>query len=121
MRILCFNIDEEFIKYGICNENYELIETHKTPSDDYKNPDALVEKLSEITSGYGNIDKTAISIMGWVNSKTGVVISPAIFGEDKEVPLKDLIEKKTNNLHVFHALRMEIFHNSPLYERHCTL
>ena len=96
MKILCFNIDEDFIKYGICNENYELIETHKTPSDEYKSKDSLIGKLADIANGYSNISRIAVSITGWVNSDTGVVSSPAIFGSEEEIPLKDLIEGKAH-------------------------
>ena len=96
MKTLCFNIDEDFIKYGICDEQYKLLETHKLPTEKFTGKATIINQICKIINSYEQIKQVAISITGRVNSETGVVTLSSVFKDYYEVKLKEEIEKKTN-------------------------
>jgi glucokinase-like ROK family protein len=99
MRILTFDIGGTFIKYGICNEKFELLETHKVPTEAKKGGQALIEKVIDIVESYDNIDRVAISTAGQVDSKEGIVVySTGNIPYYTGMMVKSLIENKTGIL-----------------------
>lgn len=44
MRILVFDIGGTFIKYAICDENFNLSDKNKVPTEAEKGGQALIEK-----------------------------------------------------------------------------
>lgn len=74
MRILTFDIGGTFIKYGILNENFEILEKHKVPTEAQKGGQDLMERVIKIIETYDDIDRVAISTAGQVDSKNGIVV-----------------------------------------------
>ena len=96
MRILTFDIGGTFIKYGLCNQSFKLLETHKVPTDAQKGGQALIEKIIDISEGYENIDRVAISTAGQVDSENGIVVySTDNIPYYTGMMVKKLIENKT--------------------------
>lgn len=96
MRILTFDVGGTFIKYGVCDDNFEFIEKHKVPTDAKRGGQALVEKIIDIVETYDNIDRVAISTAGQVDSKRGIIVHstdniPYYTG----MMVKKIIENKT--------------------------
>jgi glucokinase-like ROK family protein len=96
MRILTFDIGGTYIKYGICDENFNLIENHRIPTEAKKGGQVLIEKIIEIIESFKNIDRVAISTAGQVDSKHGIVLHstdniPYYTG----MMVKKIIENKT--------------------------
>ncbi|HJO93039.1 MAG TPA: ROK family protein [Victivallales bacterium] len=77
MKILGFDIGGTFIKYGILDENGNIISKDKlpTPKSNCKNtiPDLLSFKANELKQKY-NIDAIGISTAGQVDSSKGEII-----------------------------------------------
>ncbi len=96
MRILTFDIGGTFIKYGLCDQSFKLLETHKVPTDAQKGGQALIEKIIDIIEGYEDIDRVAISTAGQVDSKNGIVVySTDNIPYYTGMMVKKLIENKT--------------------------
>ncbi|MBR7060674.1 MAG: ROK family protein [Eubacterium sp.] len=96
MKILAFDIGGDFIKYGICNEKFKLLETHKIPTHAEEGGQALIERLIEIIESYDGIDRIAVSTAGQVDSKNGIVVySTAKIPYYTGMMVKKLIENKT--------------------------
>lgn len=96
MRILTFDIGGTNIKYGICNEDFKLIEKHSTPTEAQKGGQAIIEKVIDIIDSYDNIDRVAISTAGQVDSEKGIVVySTGNIPYYTGMMVKSLIENKT--------------------------
>ncbi len=96
MRILTFDIGGTNIKYGICDENYKLIETHKIPTDAEKGGQELIEKIIGIVESYKDIDRVAVSTAGQVDSENGIVVySTGKIPYYTGMMVKKIIENKT--------------------------
>lgn len=74
MRILAFDIGGTFIKYSLCNENFELSQSQKVETDAKIGGRKIIEKVIEIIKTYENIDRIAVSTAGQVDSKTGKIV-----------------------------------------------
>lgn len=96
MRILTFDIGGTNIKYGICNEDFKLIETHKIPTEAQKGGQVLIEKIISIVESYQNIDRVAVSTAGQVDSENGIVVySTGNIPYYTGMMVKKLIENRT--------------------------
>ena len=96
MRILTFDIGGTNIKYGVCNDKFELTETHKIPTEAQKGGQALIEKIIGIIESYENIDRVAISTAGQVDSENGIVVySTDNIPNYTGMIVKKLIENRT--------------------------
>ncbi len=97
MRILAFDIGGTFIKYAICDENFNLTDKNKVPTDAKKGGQAIIEKIIDIILSYENIDRVAISTAGQVDSENGIVVySTDNIPYYTGMMVKKLIENKTN-------------------------
>ena len=74
MKILCFDIGGTFIKYAICNENFELSDKKKVPTNAKDGGQVIIKRIIEIIESYDNIDRVAISTAGQVDSENGIVV-----------------------------------------------
>jgi predicted NBD/HSP70 family sugar kinase len=97
MKILAFDIGGTDIKYALCDENYNLTQINKVPTEAEKGGMALVEKVISIIEQFDDIDRVAISTAGQIDSDSGVVVYatdniPKYTG----VKIKEIIEEKTN-------------------------
>lgn len=96
MRILAFDIGGTFIKYAICDENFNLTDKNKVPTDAQKGGQALIEKIIDIILSYDEIDRVAISTAGQVDSENGIVVySTDNIPYYTGMMVKKLIENKT--------------------------
>lgn len=96
MRILTFDIGGTNIKYGICDENFKLIEKHSVPTEAQNGGQALIEKIIDIIETYDNIDRVAVSTAGQVDSEKGIVVySTGNIPYYTGMMVKSLIENKT--------------------------
>ena len=96
MKILTFDIGGDFIKYGICNENFKLLETHKIPTEAEKGGQVLIERIIGLIESYDDIDRIAVSTAGQVDSKNGIVVySTAKIPYYTGMMVKKLIENRT--------------------------
>lgn len=97
MKILTFDIGGTFIKYGVCNEKFELIEKHKIPTEAEKGGQRLIEKIINIITTYDDIDRIAISTAGQVDSENGIVVySTGNIPYYTGMMVKKIIENKTS-------------------------
>lgn len=97
MKILTFDIGGTFIKYGICNENFKIIEKHKIPTEAEKGGQKLIEKIISIIDTYENIDRIAVSTAGQVDSEHGIVVySTGNIPYYTGMMVKKIIENKTS-------------------------
>ena len=96
MRILTFDIGGDFIKYGVCNEKFKLLETHKIPTEAEKGGQELIEKIISIVESYKKIDRVAVSTAGQVDSEHGIVVySTGKIPYYTGMMVKKLIENRT--------------------------
>lgn len=96
MRILAFDIGGTFIKYAICDENFNLSDKNKVPTEAEKGGQALIEKIIDIILSYDDIDRVAISTAGQVDSENGIVVySTDNIPYYTGMMVKKLIENKT--------------------------
>ena len=96
MRILTFDIGGTFIKYGICNEKFRMLETHKIPTEAEKGGQDLIERIIGIVESYEKIDRVAVSTAGQVDSENGIVVySTGKIPYYTGMMVKKLIENKT--------------------------
>lgn len=97
MRILAFDIGGTFIKYGLCDENFNLTNKEKTPTEAQNGGKAIIEKVISIIKTFDNIDRIAISTAGQVDSENGTIVYstgniPSYTGTE----IKSLIESETS-------------------------
>lgn len=96
MRILTFDIGGTFIKYGVCDEKFNLLEEHKVPTEAQKGGQKLIEKIIGIVESYDNIDRVGISTAGQVDNKNGIVVySTGNIPYYTGMMVKKLVENKT--------------------------
>lgn len=96
MNILTFDIGGTNIKYGLCNDRFELVEKHSIPTEAHKGGQVLIEKVIDIIESYDNIDRVAISTAGQVDSEKGIVVySTGNIPYYTGMMVKKLIENKT--------------------------
>lgn len=74
MRILTFDIGGTNIKYGLCNEKFELSDLHTIPTEASKGGQYIIDKVIDIIETYTDIDRVAISTAGQVDSENGIVV-----------------------------------------------
>ena len=74
MRILTFDIGGTNIKYGLCNEKFELSDLHTIPTEASKGGQYIIEKVIDIIETYTDIDRVSISTAGQVDSENGIVV-----------------------------------------------
>lgn len=74
MRILTFDIGGTNIKYGLCNEKFELSDLHTIHTEASKGGQYIIEKVIDIIETYTDIDRVAISTAGQVDSENGIVV-----------------------------------------------
>lgn len=96
MRILCFDIGGTFIKYGLCDENFNLLEKDKIPTLAENGGQSIIERVIEIIEQYDGIDRVAVSTAGQVDSENGIVVySTDNIPYYTGMRVKSLIENKT--------------------------
>ncbi|MBQ8077079.1 MAG: ROK family protein [Eubacterium sp.] len=96
MKILTFDIGGDFIKYGVVNEKFKLLETHKVPTEAQKGGQRLIERIIDIIESYKGIDRVAVSTAGQVDSENGIVVySTGKIPYYTGMMVKRLIENKT--------------------------
>ena len=100
MRILAFDIGGTFVKYCICikdeNDNFELTQTDKMPTEAQKGGQDLIERIIDVIESYDDIDRIAISTAGQVDSENGIVVySTGNIPYYTGMMVKKIIENKT--------------------------
>lgn len=96
MKILCFDIGGTFIKYALCNENFELSDKKKVPTNAKDGGQVIIKRIIEIIESYDNIDRVAISTAGQVDSENGIVVySTDNIPYYTGMMVKSIIENKT--------------------------
>lgn len=96
MRILCFDIGGTFIKYGLCDENFNLLEKDKIPTLAENGGQSIIERVIGIIEQYDGIDRVAVSTAGQVDSENGIVVySTDNIPYYTGMRVKSLIENKT--------------------------
>lgn len=100
MKILAFDIGGTFVKYGICikdeNDNFELTQTEKMPTEAHKGGQDLIERIIDVIESYDDIDRIAISTAGQVDSENGIVVySTDNIPYYTGMMVKKIIENKT--------------------------
>lgn len=74
MRTLVFDIGGTEIKYGIVNENGEILDRYSIATNAKRGGKVILDNVVEIISSFKNIDKIGISTAGQVNPETGSII-----------------------------------------------
>lgn len=74
MKILSFDIGGTAIKYGILNENGEILELRETTTEANQGGRAVMDKVLSIINEYKDLDRIAISTAGQVNNNSGEII-----------------------------------------------
>ncbi len=101
MRILALDIGGTDIKYGIINENFDILEAHKTPTNAHLGGAHIIDTIIDISKNYTNIDKIAISTAGQVDSHSGVIVyATDTIPNYTGTRLKEAVEKETGILTV---------------------
>ena len=96
MKILTFDIGGTAIKYGICNDDFELIEKHSVPTEAKLGGQHIIEKIIEIIESFSDIDRVAISTAGQVDSQNGIVVySTDNIPHYTGMMVKSIVENKT--------------------------
>lgn len=96
MKILTFDIGGTTIKYGICNDDFELIEKHSVPTEAKLGGQHIIEKVIEIIESFSDIDRVAISTAGQVDSQNGIVVySTDNIPYYTGMMVKSIVENKT--------------------------
>jgi len=96
MKILTFDIGGTFIKYGLVDEKFHLLETNKIPTEASRGGQQLIEKIIRIVEDYPQADRVAISTAGQVDSENGIVVNaPGYIPYYTGMMVKALIEKRT--------------------------
>ena len=96
MRILTFDIGGTYVKYGIVNEKFEIVEKHKFPTEAKQGGQKLIEKVISIIESYEDVDRVAVSTAGQVDSENGIVVySTGNIPYYTGMMVKKMIENKT--------------------------
>ena len=96
MKILTFDIGGDFIKYGVVDKKFKLLETHKIPTHAERGGQELIERIITIIESYKDIDRVAVSTAGQVDSENGIVVySTGKIPYYTGMMVKRLIENKT--------------------------
>lgn len=96
MKILAFDIGGTEIKYGFCDENFNLSEKKSVPTNAYEGGKRIIERIVEIIKDCGGADRIGISTAGQVDGVKGEII----FATDS-IPgytgtkIKEIIEAET--------------------------
>ncbi|MEE1011490.1 MAG: ROK family protein [Acutalibacteraceae bacterium] len=96
MKILAFDIGGTEIKYGFCDENFNLSEKNSVPTNAHEGGKRIIERIIEIAKNLGGADRIGISTAGQVNSVKGEIIYatdtlPGYTG----MKIKEIIEAET--------------------------
>ena len=96
MKILAFDIGGTEIKYGFCDENFNLSEKNSVPTNAHEGGKRIIERIVEIIKNLGGADRIGISTAGQVNSQKGEIIFatdtlPGYTG----TKIKEIIEAET--------------------------
>lgn len=96
MKILAFDIGGTEIKYGFCDDNFNLSEKNSIPTNAHEGGKRIVERIIEITKNLGGADRIGISTAGQVDSVKGEIIFatetlPGYTG----MKIKEIIEAET--------------------------
>lgn len=96
MKIITFDIGGTFIKYALCDENFNLTESTKIPTEAASGGRKIIEKVIEIIKSHNGIDRVGISTAGQVDSETGTIVYatdtiPGYTG----TKIKEMIESET--------------------------
>lgn len=96
MRILAFDIGGTFIKYGLIDDNFHIVEKHKIPTNAQQGGQVIIERIIKIIEEYEDIDRIAVSTAGQVDSENGIVVySTGNIPYYTGMMVKKLIENKT--------------------------
>ncbi len=74
MKIIAFDIGGTFIKFSLCDDEFNLTEVKKIPTDAKSGGKKIIEKIIGIIKEHKNIDRVGISTAGQVDSKTGTIV-----------------------------------------------
>jgi len=96
MKILAFDIGGTEIKYGFCDENFNLSQKNSVPTNAHEGGKRIIERIVEIIKNLGGADRIGISTAGQVNSVKGEIIHatdtlPGYTG----MKIKEIIEAET--------------------------
>lgn len=96
MKILAFDIGGTEIKYGFCDDNFNLSEKNSIPTNAHEGGKRIVERIIEIIKNLGGADRIGISTAGQVDSIKGEIIFatetlPGYTG----MKIKEIIEAET--------------------------
>ncbi len=97
MKILAFDIGGTEIKYGFCDDNFNLSEKNSIPTNAHEGGKRIVERIIEIIKELGGADRIGISTAGQVDSVKGEIIFatetlPGYTG----MKIKEIIEAETS-------------------------
>lgn len=96
MKIITFDIGGTFIKYALCDENFNLSESTKIPTDASIGGKKIIEKVIEIIKKQSDIDRVGISTAGQVDSETGMVVyATDTIPDYTGTKIKKMIESET--------------------------
>jgi len=96
MKILAFDIGGTEIKYGFCDENFNLSQKNSVPTNAHEGGKRIIERIVKIIKNLGGADRIGISTAGQVNSVKGEIIHatdtlPGYTG----MKIKEIIEAET--------------------------
>lgn len=96
MKILAFDIGGTEIKYGFCDDNFNLSEKNSIPTNAHEGGKRIIERIIEIIKNLGGADRIGISTAGQVDSVKGEIIFatetlPGYTG----MKIKEIIEAET--------------------------
>ena len=100
MKIITFDIGGTFIKYALCDENFNLSQSTKIPTDAKElGGKGIIKKVIEIIKTVDGLDRVAISTAGQVDSESGKIVYatdniPGYTGTE----IKKMIEAETGVL-----------------------
>ncbi len=100
MKIITFDIGGTFIKYALCDENFNLSQSTKIPTDAKAlGGKGIIKKVIEIIKTVDGLDRVAISTAGQVDSESGRIVYatdniPGYTGTE----IKKMIEAETDVL-----------------------
>lgn len=96
MKILIFDIGGTNIRYGICDENFNLSGRHTIKTEAHNGGQCIINRIIDIIDTYDGVDRIAVCTVGQVDSENGIVLSstcniPYYTG----MMVKKIIENKT--------------------------
>ncbi len=101
MKTISIDIGGTYIKWAIIDENYNIIEKGKFPTDAFTlRADGIFKnvgsKINELSTKYKDINSIGLSVPGVVNSKTGVVfLSTKNIPKSQGMNIKEEMKKYT--------------------------